>query len=124
MGEPHKTSAGIELAINPAWEVHPAEVKEWIDGSQDFLLLDCRRQNEWDYCRLPGAVLIPLHELQQRADELESQKQRRIVVYCHHGRRSLTATDILRKHGFVNVHSMAGGIEAWSLIVDPQVRRY
>lgn len=114
----------IELTINPTWEVHPVEVKEWLDGKQDFLLLDVRRQNEWDFVHLDGSVFIPLHELEARVGELSGDKDRRIAVICHHGRRSLTATAILRNAGFANVHSVAGGIEAWSLIVDPAVRRY
>lgn len=114
----------IELAIDPQWEIHPVELKKWRDNREQVLLLDVRRQNEWDYVHLPDSLLIPLDQLAARAGELGPDKHQRIAVLCHHGQRSVIGTAILRKAGFINVHSVAGGIEAWSLIVDPSVRRY
>jgi adenylyltransferase/sulfurtransferase len=122
--KPVMTDHGIELTINPEWEVHPAEVKKRLDKSEDLLLLDCRRQNEWETARIQGATLIPLHELDGRAGEVAAFKDRPVIVYCHHGVRSMNGTAILRKAGFKNVHSMAGGIDAWSMIVDSGVPRY
>lgn len=121
---PATPAQGIQLNINPAWEVHPSEVKASLSRHADLLILDVRRQNEWDTTHLDGATLIPLDQLAARASELAPWKNRPIVVHCHHGVRSLSATALLRKLGFTNVHSMAGGIDAWSLIVDPAVRRY
>jgi rhodanese-related sulfurtransferase len=115
---------GLDLSINPAWEVHPAEVKAALDAADDLFLLDVRRTDEWEAARLPGAVLIPLHELAGRIDELAAQQHRRVVVYCHHGVRSLRGAAILRHHGFTNAHSMAGGIDAYTLIADPTIPRY
>ena len=112
------------LPVNPAWEVHPTQVHEALARHDDLLLLDVRRQNEWDASHLPSATLIPLDQLPARAAELAPWKTRPIVVHCHHGVRSLNATALLRKLGFTNVHSMAGGIEAWSLLVDPSIPRY
>jgi rhodanese-related sulfurtransferase len=89
-----------------------------------MLILDVRRLNEWNTSKIEGAKLIPLQELDQRANEIAEWKNRPIVVHCHHGVRSMNGTAILRKAGFTNVHSMAGGIDAWSLIVDPGVPRY
>ncbi len=122
--KPVMTDHGIELNINPEWEVHPVEVKKRLDRSEDLLLLDCRRQNEWETAKIQGATLIPLHELDYRAEEVAAFKDRPVIVYCHHGVRSMNGTSILRKAGFKNVHSMAGGIDAWSLIVDKGVPRY
>jgi rhodanese-related sulfurtransferase len=114
-----------ELAVNPAWEVHPVDVKKWLDAKEDIVLLDCRLLKEWNYCRIEGAKLAPLPELEEKAqNELTDLKQRRVVVYCHRGVRSLRGTAILRHYGFENVHSMAGGIEAWSVLADPSVPRY
>ena len=112
------------LKINPEWEVHPTQVKGWLDQSADMLLLDVRRQREWDLVHLPGATLLPLDQLAAQAATLAAWKDRRVVVHCHHGVRSLNGTAILRQLGFTNVHSMAGGIDAWSLLVDPTVARY
>jgi sulfur-carrier protein adenylyltransferase/sulfurtransferase len=122
--KPVITHAGITLNINPEWEVHPAQVKEWIDNKEEALLLDVREQREWNVTHIEGATLIPLGQLSMRADTVADWKDRRIVVYCHHGVRSMNGTSILRRLGFKNVHSLAGGIEAWSLIADPSVRRY
>jgi adenylyltransferase/sulfurtransferase len=122
--KPVMTSHGIEININPEWEVHPAEVQERLARGEDLLVLDVRRLNEWNTAKIEGAKLIPLQELDQRANEIAEWKNRPVVVHCHHGVRSMNGTAILRKAGFTNVHSMAGGIDAWSLIVDPAVPRY
>ena len=69
-------------------------------------------------------MLIPLGQLEDRIGELADWKPRQIVVHCHHGVRSLRACEMLQAHGFERVESMAGGIEAWSLTVDPEIPRY
>lgn len=89
-----------------------------------FLLLDCREQDEWDFCRIDGAMLIPMSELQSRAPELEPYRDSEIIVYCHHGVRSLRVAMWLQQQGFRHAASMAGGIEEWSMTVDPDVPRY
>jgi rhodanese-related sulfurtransferase len=119
------TPKGIEITIHPEWEVHPAQVKECLDKKTEMLLLDVRQQREWDFARIAGAMLIPLGQLQGRAEaELGPWKKKPIVVYCHVGARSLNAAAILRQHGFEDVHSLAGGIDGWSLMVDASVPRY
>ncbi len=79
------------------------------------LLLDCRDQNEWDQGHIPGAVLIPLSELEARiGSEMElADRDREVIVYCRSGRRSLVGGLILKRAGFTAVSSMAGGIIAW-----------
>ena len=89
-----------------------------------FVLLDCREQDEWDYCHIDGATLIPMSELQSRVVELEQHRDSEIIVYCHHGVRSLQVAMWLQQQGFQQAASMAGGIEEWSLDVDPDVPRY
>jgi rhodanese-related sulfurtransferase len=61
-------------------------------------------------------------ELPDRFSELEKGEE--IVVYCHHGNRSARAVDFLRRMGFENVKNLTGGINAWSLEIDPSVPRY
>ena len=122
--KPVITHEGIRLNINPEWEVHPTQVKEWLEKRQEMMILDVRQLREWNTARIEGATLIPLNELDARADEVADWKHRRVVALCHHGVRSMNATAILRKKGFTNVHSMAGGIEMWSLAVDPAIPRY
>jgi rhodanese-related sulfurtransferase len=69
-------------------------------------------------------VLIPLPELDERAEELEAFRGRPVVVYCHHGVRSLQVVNWLREQGVEACQSMAGGIDRWSLEIDPSVPRY
>ncbi len=112
------------LNINPEWEVHPAQVKQWLDQKEDMLILDVRQLREWNASHIEGAMLLPLNELAAKAETLTDWKNRRVVTQCHHGVRSMNAAAYLRRLGFTNVHSMAGGLEAYSLLADPSVPRY
>ncbi len=89
-----------------------------------FLLLDCREPDEHSTASLPGALLIPMREISERLATLEPHRDGRIVVHCHHGGRSLRVTQFLRQRGFARTQNMAGGIDAWSLRIDPSVPRY
>lgn len=86
------------------------------------LLLDVRERPEASFASLPGSVLIPLGELPRRLDELDPDA--RIVVYCHHGVRSARALEVLEQAGFTRARHLTGGIDAWSVKVDPEVPRY
>ena len=81
-----------------------------------------RNPQEWEINRLDGARLIPLPELQDRLGELDPAAT--IVTYCHHGPRSGRAVNFLRQMGFSRAINLAGGIDSWSLMVDPSVPRY
>src|SRR5512145_2510756 len=85
-------------------------------------LLDVRRHDERARVALPGALHIPLHELEERAGELEELRGRPVVVYCHHGVRSLSGAAILRERGF-DASSLAGGIDLYAARVDPGLPR-
>ena len=89
-----------------------------------ILLLDCREPDEHQIARIAGSVLMPMHSIPSRLAELGAERSRRIVVHCHHGVRSLRVARFLRGSGFESVQSLAGGIEAWSLEIDPDVPRY
>ncbi len=93
-------------------------------AGEDFLLVDCREPDEFAIARIHGARLVPLGELAQRVAELAAERERRIVVYCHHGGRSLRAARWLRGQGFPLAQSMAGGIDAWAVEVDRSLARY
>jgi rhodanese-related sulfurtransferase len=90
----------------------------------NILLLDCRTPEEFAIAKIDGAVLIPMQEIAERLAELEPWRDKPIIVHCHHGVRSLRVTHWLREKGFSFAQSMTGGIEAWSLEVDPSVPRY
>lgn len=109
-------------------ETTPRELRALLDAKAPVTVLDVRTAPEWEICRLSGAKLVPLQELERRVDELKAELDddlsRKIVVHCHHGRRSLTATYMLRAAGFTDVTSLAGGIHLWSLDIDPGVPTY
>ncbi|MEE2677520.1 MAG: molybdopterin-synthase adenylyltransferase MoeB [Myxococcota bacterium] len=105
-------------------EVSAAEVHAARERGDTFLLLDVREHSEWERTRIEGAQLLPLGELEARLSELDAWRDRRIVIHCHHGGRSAHACEVLSAAGFGDVANLAGGIEAWSLTVDPAVPRY
>ena len=74
-------------------------------------------------CHIEGAVLIPMRTVPEHLRELEDTGER-IVVFCHHGVRSLSVADWLRRQGLENCQSMTGGIDLWSERIDPRVPRY
>lgn len=104
-------------------EISPEETAAWLaEAPADFQLVDCRENDEWTLCRIDGATLIPLSRFAELAPS-RLATDRPIVVYCHHGMRSLRATHWLRAKGH-HAWSLAGGIEAWSDLIDPSVPRY
>lgn len=105
-------------------QIHPTDVKAKLDAGEPVVLVDCREPEEYALCHIAGSTLIPLGDLQRRADEIEAPDGGLVVVYCHHGVRSISGAMMLKLAGHANVASMAGGIEAWSVLVDPRVPRY
>jgi rhodanese-related sulfurtransferase len=95
-----------------------------LTAAEAVVLLDVRQPEEHAVAALPGSILIPLGELTARVRELDVADGTQLVVYCHHGIRSRSGAAILERFGFGNVVSLAGGIDAWSLRIDPQVPRY
>lgn len=102
----------------------PKELAELLKGGNPPHLLDVRQREENNVAALPNSTLIPLGELLQRSGEIASWKDEDVVVYCHHGVRSLMAIGGLRALGFKKLHNLSGGIDAWSNEVDASVPRY
>jgi rhodanese-related sulfurtransferase len=86
-------------------------------------MIDVREPAEHAICHIEGAALIPMQSIPACLNELDGSAER-IVVFCHHGVRSLSVVDWLRRQGVENCQSMAGGIDLWSLRIDPAVPRY
>jgi adenylyltransferase/sulfurtransferase len=105
-------------------EISCRELLQQIENGHAVRLVDVRQPWENQLARLPGSLLIPLNELPQRAAEVPTEPATPVVVYCHHGVRSLSAVAYLSRLGYQNVRSLAGGIDAWSCEVDPTVPRY
>lgn len=107
--------------IDQRIQVSPHEVAAALCGNTPPRLIDVRTSEEWELARIPGATLIT-EELAQEI--MRWPKDVPIVFYCHLGSRSLEAASDFAGHGFTNVRSMIGGIDAWSLEVDSSVPRY
>lgn len=105
-------------------EIEPAEAATLLAAETGCLLLDCRTAEEYATAKIRQSRLIPMQELPERLPELEAWRERRIIVHCHHGVRSLRVTNWLRERGFEQAQSMRGGIEAWSREIDPAVPTY
>jgi len=103
-------------------EITPREVKAMIDHGDKFLFLDVREKWEFDTTRIEGSELIPMREVPGNLARIEAADQ--VVVFCHHGIRSLDVAAWLRSQGVEDVRSMAGGIDRWSAEIDPNVPRY
>jgi adenylyltransferase/sulfurtransferase len=108
----------------PAAEISPRDLAVRLENGQPIRLIDVRQSWESDVARLPGSVLIPLNDLPQRLGDVPAEPGVMVVLYCHHGVRSLSAVAYLQRLGYCNVRSLAGGIDAWSCEVDPSVPRY
>jgi rhodanese-related sulfurtransferase len=103
-------------------QIDPREVKQKIDRGEPFVLLDVREPWEHEICRIGGSVLVPMKELPARAASFEEADE--VVIYCHSGIRSLNAAAWLRAQGIERARSMAGGIDRWSVEIDPAMPRY
>ena len=99
------------------------ELKERIDRKADFVLVDVREPSEADICRIPGAQLIPLGQLNERYGEIPNNG-REVIIHCRSGMRSARAAHFLKNRGYSNVHNLEGGILAWIDRIDPTLTRY
>lgn len=112
-------------------EITVQELKQLLDsGDRDFLLIDVRNPNEYEIAKIPGAVLIPLPEIEQGAGvekvkELlnSSPNPQKLVVHCKMGGRSAKAVGILKQAGIEGIN-VKGGIAAWSQEIDSSVPEY
>lgn len=103
-------------------QIEPQALKAALTRGERPRLIDVREPWEHDICRLEGAELMPLGELPLRHQELLDSED--VVLYCHHGIRSLDAAAWLRQQGVEGARSLAGGIERWAQEIDPGVPRY
>jgi rhodanese-related sulfurtransferase len=107
------------------WEITPKEVKQKIDAGEALHLIDVREPVEFSITRINGAELIPMNTVPAALQKLEGQADEgTLIVFCHHGVRSLQVVNWLRAQGVDACQSMAGGIDRWSLEVDGSVPRY
>ena len=103
-------------------EISIDEFSKIQDSMDKIKLLDVREPGEYEICNLNNSKLIPLGDLTSRVHELDTADD--IIVYCHHGMRSLQATRILKGMGYKRVRNLAGGIDAWAAKFDEKMPRY
>lgn len=102
-------------------QIGPEELREAMGDGEALRLIDVRSREEHEAVKLPGSELMTQELLQAM---FAGDKGARVVVYCHHGQRSLDAAAYLAGHGMTCVKSLEGGIDGWSERIDPSVPRY
>jgi adenylyltransferase/sulfurtransferase len=103
-------------------EITIEEAARLLLSPQPPVLIDVREPDEYKVCQIAGSKLIPLATVPERTAEIP--KDLPVLIHCHHGGRSLRATQFLRSKGYTQVSNVKGGIDAWSLKIDPKVPRY
>ncbi|HEY3900373.1 MAG TPA: rhodanese-like domain-containing protein [Chthoniobacter sp.] len=108
----------------PIPEISVAEAKSRLASPTPPRLIDVREADEYAVARIEGAELLPLSQWPAIAAEKLTDPAQALLIQCHHGGRSARATEFLLRNGFTDVTNLAGGIDAWSIEIDPTVPRY
>ena len=104
-------------------QITPREVKQRLDSGEKLRMVDVREPFEFQQAHIDGSELIPMGAVQRELPALEAAEVP-LIVFCHHGVRSLQVVGWLREQGVTECSSMEGGIDRWSLEIDPAVPRY
>lgn len=107
--------------LDEKMQISPKQAAELLKSGKGFKLLDARTPGEYEFAKIDGARLLDQSVMYEI---MSLPKDAPIVVYCHTGNRSMDVAAYLAGHGFTNVKSMSGGIDAWSQEVDPAIKRY
>ncbi|HEY1585261.1 MAG TPA: rhodanese-like domain-containing protein [Polyangia bacterium] len=100
------------------------QLHEMQTRGESIYLVDVRQPWEHELVRLADDILVPLDQLAEQFDEIAPPAGALVVTYCHHGVRSINAAAMLERLGHARVASLAGGIDAWSQLIDPSLPRY
>jgi rhodanese-related sulfurtransferase len=96
-----------------------------LDSGEKLTLIDVREPSEFAQARIENAELVPMRTVPAELSRLDARTDvETLIVFCHHGVRSLNVVNWLREQGVDACQSMAGGIDRWSLEIDPSVPRY
>ena len=93
------------------------EAKQIMDNEEGYIILDVRTQEEYDQGHIPGAIVISYEEIEEKAEEVLTDKDQLILVYCRSGRRSKIAAEALVELGYTNIKEF-GGIIDWPYEVE------
>lgn len=107
------------------YEISPVELRDLLasDDGKTCVLLDVREPWEYEEGHIQGSSSMPMGDVPARANQ-ELDPEARIVAICHHGVRSMSVTAWLREQGFELAQSLRGGIDGWSVEIDPTIPRY
>ncbi len=114
-----------EVSAGAGWDMTVKELKAKMDsngGVKNFRLIDVREPHEWEIAHIAGAQLIPLSQIVEHMNELDSAEE--IVLQCKTGARSMRALELLRGAGFRKLKNLKGGITAWAREIDPSIPTY
>jgi len=103
-------------------EISVAELQKKRAAGEQILLIDVREPWEYQACQIEGAKLIPMRTIPANLQQLDVDGA--VICYCHHGQPSLEVATWLRSLGVEQTQSLAGGIDRWSMEIDPKVPRY
>jgi rhodanese-related sulfurtransferase len=103
-------------------EISPEELQTLLSTNENVLLLDVRETWEFDLCHLSNALRLSEENMEETMRK--ASQTRHVIVYCHHGVRSLNATLFFKNNGIPQACSLKGGIDAYSLKIDPTIQRY
>lgn len=103
-------------------EISAAEASILRQNNKEAVFLDVREDSELAICRIDGALHIPMGQIPERFEALP--KEGPLVIFCHHGMRSMQVLNYLEAKGFANGLNLQGGIHAWAEAVDPNVTKY
>ena len=101
-------------------EITVKELKNKFDNNEDFLLLDVRNIQEVLFSKINGSIHIPMNEIMDRINELDSNKE--IIIQCKSGKRSARVCEYLMTQNYKNVKNLIGGIIAWSDEIDNSIQ--
>jgi rhodanese-related sulfurtransferase len=106
------TCAVAKAGMNEADSISPKQASEMY-AEKKAVIVDVREESEWNEQHIPGAIHIPLAQLNERLPELKQYKDSPVITQCRTGRRSAQALDVLKSAGFSKVYNIDGGIKAW-----------
>ncbi len=102
-------------------EINPTELKQMQQSGEDFTLIDVREREDYAKGAIPGAVNLPRGILEMNIDQITTDKDRKLVLYCDGGSCSALAAFSLQKMDFLNVMSLAGGYQGWQAAETPSL---
>lgn len=98
-------------------QITAEDAKKIMDSGEEHIILDVREQDEFDAGHIPGAILLPYTEIENKAEEMLPNKDKQILVYCRSGRRSKIAAEVLARLGYTNIKEF-GDIIDWPYEVE------